>query len=1083
MGLNGMEEYVRKKSIILLFLVFILSLFSSIDPQERLRCKQISLDDGLSQSTIFSMTQDHKGFLWIATETGLNRYDGYNFKIYLQEPEKPDSLSNSYVWSLLSDSHETLWAGTDNGLSRYNEDLDNFEHFFYDEKIPTSISNNRVFVLYEDRAGTLWLGTDGGLNHLDPVSNAFTRYQFDANNPDSLSHDHVRAILQDHDGFLWVGTEGGGLNRLNIQAGTFERFHHSGSGLNSISDDVVLALCEDNQGNLWVGTRNGLDRFDSGRNRIRHFTHVPGDTESLSDNHVNCIFQDSSGIIWIGTNDGGVNIYNQKNDSFSSFRNDPDDPVSLAGDRVLSILEDRSGNIWFGSYTSGLSRFNQNSNLFKHYKSERNNPNSLSNNLVRQIFKDEEGILWVATDGGGLNRIDRKTGKVTVYTHDPADPTSIGSNLVFSIFMDSDGIMWVTTNGGGLNRFDRKKGTFDRFINDPDDPESLSHDFVRTIREDKRGYLWLGTADGGLNRFDKKTGKCKRFLPEENNPNTLSYHRIYSLFYDRTGILWVGTYGGGLNRFNPETEENKIYRFDEEKTDGIRDDYILSIYEDSRGILWLGTAYGLVHFDRDNERFSHYIERDGLPDRVVYAIVEDNHGNLWLSTNRGLSRFNPESGKFKNFDVHDGLQSHEFNTYSYHKADDGELFFGGINGFNSFYPDEITRNQTIPPVVITRFNLFNREVPIRSELGGRVVLDRSIENTKAITLSYRQNVFSFEFAALHFTAPEKNQYTYMMEGLDSDWNQVGNRRFVSYAGIPPGKYTFRVKGSNSDEIWNEYGVAIKITVVPPFWKTRWFITLAILFGIGGIFLVAFWRVRALTKKKTELEKIVALRTEELKEISLKDPLTGLRNRRFIHDVLLEDLEAFIKQKCHILENRKNRRGPIENQVYGVLIIDIDHFKTINDKHGHDVGDKWLVEFSRIMRQSTRADDEVIRYGGEEFLVILKNTAPDFMNAFTAKLKGALDRIDHELKNPELRRTCSIGFTQFPFFEETPRTLSFEQVVRLADLALYHAKNNGRDMTVQVLPGNRLPEIADIEHMLESLEFGIKHEFYGILTSR
>jgi len=849
----------------LLFIIVIGIFFNSLPAQERLRCNQISLEQGLSQTSVYVMVQDKLGFIWIGTESGLNRFDGYQFRVYTEDRLNPQGICNSYVWSMLIDSAGDLWVGTDGGLCKYVSETDSFISYLHDPQKSDSLSDNRVFAIHEDRTKNLWVGTDGGLNRLDRQTGKFTRYQSDSRDITSLSSNLVRAIFQDHDGSLWVGTEGGGLNRLNPQTGKFDHFRHQAGNIGTISNDNVVALYEDREGTLWIGTRAGLDRLDAARSRYTHYRQQAGDPLALSNDWINCIYADRSGRLWFGTNEGGVCQYLPKKNGFISFRHDPDDATSLGQDRILSMIEDYSGNLWFGTYAAGLSKYNKNVAKFRLFRQERNNPNSLSNSMVRGIYKESQNILLVATDGGGLNRIDRASGKYTVYMKNPADPRSISSNRPFSILRDREGTFWVTTADGGLNKFDPQTGKFTAYMNDPGNPNSIGNNFVRPVVEDREGYLWLGLDGGGLNRFDKRTGTCKRYMPQAGNPNSLSFYRVFALYYDKADILWIGTYGGGLNRFDPKTESFKIYRYTPSMTvpEKMLDNYVLSLIEDKRGNLWLGTSNGLTRFSRDKETFRTFLVKDGLPDNVIYAIVEDNDGNLWLTTNRGLSRFNPLTEKFKNFDINDGLQSYEYSTYSYCKGDDGELFFGGVNGFNSFYPEQIVDNAHVPAIVLTRFQLFNNDVPIGKKVGRQVLLSKAIGSTSQISLSYKQNVFSFEFAALDYLAPEKNQYAYFMENLDKNWNYVGNRRFVAYAGIPPGKYVFRVKGSNNDGLWNNAGVSVAIDIQPPFWQTGLFRIFMLILIVGLIFLFLQRRMRRLNIQKTTLEKLVKKRTRDL----------------------------------------------------------------------------------------------------------------------------------------------------------------------------------------------------------------------------
>jgi len=877
-----------------------------------------------------------------------------------------------------------------------------------------------------------------------------------------------------------VGTESGGLNRLNQQTGVFESYHHSTSDPINPSDDWVLSLFEDKERNLWIGTRNGLDKLDPSRRHNTHYRRNPGNRFSLSDNWINCIHEDRSGELWIGTNDGGVNKFLPARDGFQSYLHNPDDEWSLAANRILAIFEDHSGNLWFGR-----NRFNKNVTKFKLYQQLQNNPNSLSNNRVRNILKEGQDILWVATDGGGLDLINRVTDHYTHFLNNPFDPGSLSSNHVFSLLRDREGILWITTVHG-LNRFDPQRGKFFRYVNNPADSQSLSHDFIRTIIEDPRNFLWLGTDGGVLNRFDKKSGLFKRFLPPSPNPDSPSFYSIVALLQDQSGIFWIGTYGGGLKRFDPVTERFKTYRYDSLKPDSLKDDYVMSLLEDSRGWLWVGTSSGLARFDRESESFLTYTEKQGLPDRVIYAIVEDTQGNLWLSSNRGLSRFNPVTQKIKNFDIHDGLQDYEFNTYSAYRGEDGELFFGGIHGFNSFYPEEITDNPHIPPIVLTGFQLSGREVPVDTPIAGRAILSRSITETEEIRLSYIQNAISFEFAALDFLAPEKNLYSYIMEGLEREWSPESNRRFISYAGLPPGNYTFRVKGSNNDKIWNEKGTAVKIIIRPPFWQTGWFYFLVAATLVGGAFGAHKRRIRSLEEKKKELEKLVDLKTRELKESSLIDPLTGLRNRRFISDVLSSDLIAFIKYKNYLLDNKLNRRREKTDLVFGLFILDIDHFKKVNDAYGHEAGDRLLVQLGKVFQSSVRQDDSIIRFGGEEFLVILKKTDPTYLNIFAEKIRKKVETTPFSISDEGkvIHKTCSIGYAAFPFYEEQPDLMSFEKTLQLADMGLLFAKKNGRNLAVRVNPTANIPRTDQLDQFILSLPYALKNQLLTLtLTAK
>jgi len=736
-----------------------------------LRFDRLSLEEGLSQSTVYAIVQDRRGFMWFGTEDGLNRYDGYHFKVYRHEPEHPQSLSN-----------------------------------------------NTVYTLYEDRAGVLWIGTDGGgLNRYDRATETFTRYRHDPDNPKSLSHDVVLSIHEDRDGRLWIGTDGGGLNRFDRQTETFSHFTHQPNDPRSLSSNEVSFIYEDRSGVLWVGTEgDGLNRFDRQTEIFTHYQHHPKDLRSLSHNKLLTFYEDRGGVLWLGTNGGGLNKSNRTAATFAYYKHDPNDPHSLSDDMVFSLHEDRAGVLWIGTLEGGLNRLDRATDTFTHYQHDPDDSRSLSSNTVYVIYEDATGALWVGTEGDGLNRFDRDTETFTRYQHDPNDPKSLSSNNIFSLFMDQSGTLWVGTYGGGLNQFNPATETFTPYRHDPEDPHSLSDNRVNALYEDRSGHLWVGT-EGGLNKFDRASERFTRYQHDHNDPGSLGNNDIMTVYEDHAGVLWVGTYGGGLNRF-----------------------------------------------DRQTETFTRYLDQDGLPNNVVYGIVEDSLGFLWLSTNKGLAKFDPRTETFRNYDEHDGLQSNEFNSGAYGKGRQGELFFGGINGFNIFHPARIKDNPYVPPIVLTSFKTFNEEAR----------LDTTISEISVITLDHDENVFSFEFATLSFTVPEKNQYAYKLEGFKDEWIDLGPKRDITFINLDAGSYTFRVKGSNNKGGGNEKEAALRITIKPPWWQMWWF-RLSMLVGVAlllwGAYQVQIRSIRArnralwaeITERKEVEERLEAFFSQSL----------------------------------------------------------------------------------------------------------------------------------------------------------------------------------------------------------------------------
>ena len=837
--------------------------FAPLHAQSRqLAFAPISIEQGLSQSIVYAILQDQKGFLWFGTEDGLNKYDGYNFTILRHDPREPNSLSYNEVRAM----HESrqgrdgvLWLGTFfGGLNKYDPATERFTNYRNVSGDVKSLSHNNVRAIYEDQFGNLWIGTDEGLNKFDRVTETFTRYQEAADHPNGLSGSVINAIYEDRSRVLWIGTNAG-LNALalgnNGALPTFKHYRYDPADRRSLSNDAVTAICEDRTGTLWIGTQNGLNQLiraaeEKSSPVFIRYQHDARNPNSLSHDDIRALWEDRAGTLWIGTNGGGLNLLERERKTFTRFQNDPRDPASLSYNQIHAICEDRSGIIWLGTYGGGVTKALNRQKPFALYRPEPDNANSLPQEIVWAFHEDESGALWIGTHGGGLTRFDRTKNLYTHYQHDPHQPTSLSHNIVRLIYpaRSAPNVLWIGTNGGGLNRFDLNTGKFTRYLHDFNDPASLSHSELRSIYEDLSGTLWIGTNGGGLNKLvasaDKEASpKFIRYRHSPSNPAGLSNDFVRAIYEDprEAGkVLWIATQGGGLNRFDRGTERFTHYRAEAGKPNSLNNDYILCLHADQAGVLWLGTwGGGLNKFDREQGVLAHYTMREGLPNNEIYGILEDHEGNFWISTNGGLSRFNPRTEVFKNYSAEDGLQSNEFNGGAFYKSKSGEMFFGGIHGFNAFYPQTIKDNPHVPPVAITGFFKFNKEVR----------LEPSLMAAEQLKLSYKDYVFSFEFAALDFTAPMKNQYAYKMEGLDQDWIYTdAKKRFATYTKLAPGAYTFRVKGSNNDGLWNESGTSLTVLIHPPVWKTEWFQALAALSAMGLIYFGYRQRVKHVRMK-------------------------------------------------------------------------------------------------------------------------------------------------------------------------------------------------------------------------------------------
>jgi ligand-binding sensor domain-containing protein len=876
----------RRRAVLLLVVLF----WSSLSAQQfEARFKSLTLEQGLSQNTVRCMIQDSRGFMWFGGADGLNRYDGYKFVVYKVEPGKFGGLQHSMIRSLFQDHTGSLWVGTEGGgLYRFDAGA-RIVGFQYDPRDTTTLSNNYVFALCESRDGTLWVGTDGGgLNKYDREKEQFVRFACNSGDQGSPGDDRVSSISEDSSGALWVGTRGGGLCRLDPQTGTSVRYTADAKDADALSSDDVLAVHVDHTGVVWVGTTAALERFDPRRNAFVHYRHDPNNPRSLSSGAVWTVYRDRSGVVWAGTNGGGLNRMvadsaprrgSESPASFVRYVADPSNTASLSNNIVLCILEDRSGVLWFGTESGGVCRLEKYSTKFAHYTVEPGNSNSLNDRSVWSFFEDRSGVLWIGTRTGGLNRFDRGKNQFSFTRQGLNDAVGLGLNFVRSIYEDRSGVMWLGTDGGGLARMrgggPGRAPEFIRYTHEPADPTSLSCPRVYSILQDRTGTLWIGTRTGGLNRFVADKGRFLHYHPDQGDSTSISDDFIYKIYEDRSGDVWIGTFTHGLNKLIRSDDPNASPRFvryghDPDDPGSLSNDCVLTILQDSRGVVWIGTGGGGINRlvrepgGRGPARFIHYTEKDGLGNNFVYGILEDGRGYLWMSTNRGISRFDPKTGLFKNYDMTDGVQSNEFNGGAYLKNRAGEMFFGGINGFNVFQPDSVRDNPYVPPVVLTDFRLFERSIGKTGDLP----LPAPIQETSEITLSHRENIFAFEFAALSYTSPEKNQYRYRLEGLDPDWIPTdASHRVVSYMNLPPGDYVFRARGSNNDGVWNEAGVAVRVTVKPPFWATWWFRALAAFLG-AGIVLIGYRRRLRAVRMTAELE---AAHRAQLSIMPLSDP--------------------------------------------------------------------------------------------------------------------------------------------------------------------------------------------------------------------
>lgn len=846
-----------------LFFLLIAIPFFALCQNKYSKFDHLQTDDGLSQSNVLSILQDSRGFMWFGTRDGLNKYDGYKFTIYRNNPEKKNSISNNYVPDILESANGDLWIATwGGGLNRFNREKGTFSSYKHDEKNTKSIAGNFISAIKEDNNGNVWIGTESsGLDMLDKKTGNFVHYKSDRNNTRSISDDYIRTIYADNEKNLWIGTVHGGLNLLNANTKTFTRFQHDDAIAASLSFNDVYAVFEDSKCQIWIGTNGGgADLLDRKSNTFRHYKHNPLNSNSLCHNQVHNISEDADNNIWIGTENGGLSVFNPATGTFKTYVSDEIDNTSISSNSIYSICKDSKGNMWMGTFSGGIDFLNHD-NRFVHFK-HTSARTSLSDNKILCIYEDSKKNIWIGTDGGGINLFDPVTGRFTHYMHKPDNTNSICGNYVLRVCEDSYHNLWIGTWANGITVYNKDKNTYKHFKNNPADTNSLSSNNAWNVYQDRDKNMWIGTYEGGLNRYNPANNSFTKYRYDEKNKYGISSDKINSIYDDNNGHLWISTEAGGLNVFDKKTAVFKHYLHDDNNKNTIASSIVYNVYEDKKGLFWIATAAGLSSLHVKTGAITNYTVEDGLPNNNIFGILEDDSSHLWISTGKGISDFNPKTNIFKNYSVVDGLQGNEFKDQAFCKSSSGALYFGGNNGFNVFYPGKIVIPSFDPPLVLTGFRLHNRDVRVATDAADSP-LKKDITETKSITLPYNSSVLEFEFASLNYTSSEKKQYSYMLEGFDKNWNIIRNRHSVSYTNLDPGTYIFKVKGLDNTGNWSSKILHLQVIITPPFWLTWWFKMLAAI-SVAAI-CIGFYKIRmhAIRAQKKALQIQVKERTAQL----------------------------------------------------------------------------------------------------------------------------------------------------------------------------------------------------------------------------
>lgn len=856
-----------------IFFVIILLLFlaSPIFAQrQNIHFDHLSTEKGLSSNRIKCTLQDQRGFMWFGTSNGLNKYNGYTFTVYTDDSTVSPYLTQHSILSLCEDQTGRLWVGTWDGLNTFDLKKDKIFHFKHNPDKPHSLAGNWIKCIYKDSRGNIWIGTkDNGLSYLDrsfiiagniDTCYAFVNYTYNHNDTTSLAANNINSICEDSLGYIWIGTHGAGLNRFDPVRKKFKRFNYLKN--KGIFDPLIRKIWRDpdsNQNILWIATQHTFNQFDATHNKVVTYPYDRYIHEGFI-----AIQKMNEHTFWLGSQGRGIYIFDKNKGSFTRLQGQAYNPGRTRHTWINDLYKDKNGRMWVATY-GGIYKYDRFAHKFPLYQIEVDSPEGKRICEINDIIEDRTPgtpLLYLATPENGIVRFNRETGETILLGGQDTKIRYLG------LLQDPDQLqfLWTATWGAALLKGNLETGNTEPYSFHDDfsklDVRTLrtfyNNEFSRQVIKDLRGYIWQASL-GGLFKINPQTKKFTAYLPDDKNSESISGRNVTTILEDRFGLIWVGTFDNGLNILDPETECFTHYKHNPNDVRSLNQNYISVIFEDHSGVFYVGTDEMLHRFDREQNCFIRYQEFPGS----IKSILEDESGNLWVGTTKGLSKFNPILKTIRNYDKNDGLQGNQFNSRAAFKGEKGRLYFGGPKGFNAFYPDDILDNPQVSPVVFTDFQIFNKSV----KPGKHSPLQSIIAETKEIVLNHDQSVFSIEFAALNYSAPMKNKYAYKMEGIDPDWVYTNaSRRFATYTNLDPGAYTFCVKGSNNDGIWNEEGASVKIIILPPWWATWWaysayFIVAAAL--ILGIF--RFEIKRRETEHRATVAELQAKTAEAQKE--------------------------------------------------------------------------------------------------------------------------------------------------------------------------------------------------------------------------
>jgi signal transduction histidine kinase/ligand-binding sensor domain-containing protein len=895
--------------------------------------EQISTSEGLSSGTVYAVLKDSRGFMWFSTDDGLNRYDGYTFKQFnAKNPEWQINKSLQFL-NLVEDRYGRIWIATSEGLYFFDRNNEKIVHFLDHSglKIPLTLINETINTLFYDSRDYLWIGSYNGIvrikiteNMLSTTTNDVAIFLKSGENDYQIFNNQVFSITEDNDRKIWIASNSEYLECYDYKSDSITKYRIEIPGLtkwNFLNKRISI----DNLNNLWIATQGmGAIYWDRQNNTFTQTTSININNEQINTSLLRTIMIDSSNRVWFGTDGNGIIIYDKANNKTINYRSDTNNQSRISSNAIYTLYEDDKNNFWVGTYLTGINKVAVSKLNFGVHYSVPNSNNHLNNKIVTNICEDQNGLIWLSTDGGGLNIYDQNTKSFRHLMHKPNNKNSLSINTAIALFCDNDNKMWVGTYNGGLNIYDQEHEKFKHYRFNPNDTTSISSDHVWGFEQDQWGNMWIATVSSGINLMKKGSDSFIRYQITDINysgPDQITSNAITYLFIDNKHRLWIATEWGldmielkkvNFNDITPKLHFNHIIN---PNTDSSIKEYRISyVTQDTLGNIWVGTkGAGLIKINSETLEHNFFTINEGLPHNVITGILTDNN-NLWISTNHGLSNFNIETQQFRNYDASYGLQSNVFMKTACLKASNGIMFFGGINGFNAFNPNEIVIENDFFLPIVTDFMLFNQSVQVGNKQQNSFYLEKSIIETKHIDLNYKNNNLTFEFSALDYANAEKISYLYKLEGFDNEWNLTNSKiRIAKYTNLNPGKYTFMLKASSQQGYWPNYHYSLPINIEPPWWRTKLFIISSIVFGIMLLLFIYYYRVRSLKMQQIILQNTVDKKTKQLQ----------IMNRDLENAIQTKD--KFLSIVAHDLIN------PF-NSIMGFSDVLLSNYNNMNDNH-------------------------------------------------------------------------------------------------------------------------------------------------------